>query len=162
MEVLTAVVRLVRRRLITVGTIGKLHGGYCLGRHSRIRGDQAISKLHETSLCSSKVMLYLKASQYGLKLLWGVQRLCESLGIDYLQPGNSPGKNTGVGGQPLLQGVFLTKGLNLGVFHCRQILYHLSHHGCPNIYIKSLHISNQILRSSQTWYRTLSFLFCQR
>lgn len=28
MEVLTAVVRLVRRRLITVGTIGKLHGGY--------------------------------------------------------------------------------------------------------------------------------------
>ena len=27
----------------------------------------------------------------------------------------------------LLQGIFLTQELNLGLLHCRQILYHLSH-----------------------------------
>ena len=32
-------------------------------------------------------------------------------------------KNTGVGCHALLQGIFLTQGLNLGLLHCRQILY---------------------------------------
>ena len=31
----------------------------------------------------------------------------------------------------LLQGIFLTQGLNPGLLHCRQILYHLSHQGSP-------------------------------
>ena len=44
-----------------------------------------------------------------------------------LYPWNSPGKNTGVGSHSLLQGIFLTQGLNLGLLHCRQILYCLSH-----------------------------------
>ena len=44
-----------------------------------------------------------------------------------LCPWNSPGKNTGVGFHSLLQGMFLTQGLNLGLLHCRQLLYHLSH-----------------------------------
>ena len=48
-----------------------------------------------------------------------------------LCPWNSPGKNTGVGSHSLLQGVFLTQGSNLGLLHCRQILYHLSHQGTP-------------------------------
>ena len=39
--------------------------------------------------------------------------------------GNSPGKNTGVGCHALLQGIFPTQGLNLGLLHYRQILYHL-------------------------------------
>ena len=42
---------------------------------------------------------------------------------------NSPGKNTGVGSHSLLQRIFLTQGLNLGLLHWRQILYHLSHQG---------------------------------
>ena len=42
---------------------------------------------------------------------------------------NSLGKNTGVGSHSLLQGIFLTQGLNSGLTHCRQILYHLSHQG---------------------------------
>ena len=42
-------------------------------------------------------------------------------------PRNSPGKNTGVGCHALLQGIFPTQGLNLGIPHCGQILYHLSH-----------------------------------
>ena len=38
-----------------------------------------------------------------------------------------PGKSIGVGSHFLLQGIFLTQGLNLGLLPCRQILYHLSH-----------------------------------
>ena len=41
-------------------------------------------------------------------------------------PWKSPGKNTGVGCHSLLQGIFLTQGSNLGLLHCRQILYHPS------------------------------------
>ena len=36
-------------------------------------------------------------------------------------------KNIGVGSHSLLQGIFPTQGLNAGLLHCRQILYHLSH-----------------------------------
>ena len=38
-----------------------------------------------------------------------------------------PGKNTGVGCYFLLQDIFLAQGLNLGLLHCRQTLYHLRH-----------------------------------
>ena len=41
--------------------------------------------------------------------------------------GDSPGKNTEVGYHTLLQGVFPTQGLNLGLPHCRRILYPLRH-----------------------------------
>ena len=47
--------------------------------------------------------------------------------------GHSPGMNTGVGCHPLLRGIFPTQGLNLGLLHCRQILYRLSHQGSPRI-----------------------------
>ena len=36
-----------------------------------------------------------------------------------------------MGSHSLLQGIFLTQGLNTGLSHCRQILYHLSHQGSP-------------------------------
>ena len=48
-------------------------------------------------------------------------------------PWNSPGQNTGVGSLALLQGIFPTQGSNLGLSHCRQILYQLSHKGSPRI-----------------------------
>ena len=44
-----------------------------------------------------------------------------------LCPWDSPGKNTGVGCQALLQGIFPIQGSNPGLLHCRQILYHLNH-----------------------------------
>ena len=47
--------------------------------------------------------------------------------LKLLCPCNSPGKNTRVGSHSLLQGIFLTQGLNLGLLHCGQILYLLSH-----------------------------------
>ena len=50
-----------------------------------------------------------------------------------LYPLNSPVKNTGVGSHSLLQEIFPTQGSNLGLLLCRQILYSLSHQGCPII-----------------------------
>ena len=44
-------------------------------------------------------------------------------------PWDFPSKNTGVGCHFLLQGIFPTQGSNLGLPHCRQTLYHLSHQG---------------------------------
>ena len=40
-----------------------------------------------------------------------------------------PGMNTGVGCYFLLQGIFPSQGSNLGLPHCRQTLYRLSHQG---------------------------------
>ena len=48
-------------------------------------------------------------------------------------PWNSPGQNIGMGSFSLLQGIFPTQELNLGLPHCRQILYQLSHKGSPRI-----------------------------
>ena len=45
-----------------------------------------------------------------------------------LCPWDSPGKNTGLGSGSLLQGIFATQGSNLGLLHCRQFLYCLSHY----------------------------------
>ena len=42
-------------------------------------------------------------------------------------PWDFPGKITGVGCHSLLQGIFPTQGLNLGLLNCRQTLYRLSH-----------------------------------
>ena len=46
-------------------------------------------------------------------------------------PWNFLGQNTRVDCHFLLQGIFLTQGLNPGLLHCRQILYHLSYQGSP-------------------------------
>ena len=48
-----------------------------------------------------------------------------------LCPWDLPGMNTGVGNHSLLQSIFPTQGSNLGLPHCRQILYGLSHRGSP-------------------------------
>ena len=49
------------------------------------------------------------------------------LPISLLCPWNSPDKNTGMGCQSFIQGIFPTQGSNPGLWHCRQILYRLSH-----------------------------------
>ena len=54
--------------------------------------------------------------------LWPTRFLC---------PWNSLGKNTGVDCHCLLQGIFLNQGSNLGLLHCRQILYCLCLLGSP-------------------------------
>ena len=58
-------------------------------------------------------------------------RLCYPM--DCSLPGSCPwdflGNSTGVDCHFLLQGIFLTQGLNLGLSHCRQMLYRLIHQG---------------------------------
>ena len=56
--------------------------------------------------------------------LWTVVREAP-LSMDF------PGKNTGVGSHSLLQGIFPNQESNLGLLHCRQILYRLSDQGSP-------------------------------
>ena len=46
-----------------------------------------------------------------------------------LCPWDFPGKDTGVGCYFLLQGIFPTQGSNMGLLHCRQILYLLNYKG---------------------------------
>ena len=48
-----------------------------------------------------------------------------------LYPWDSSGKNSGVACHHLFQGIFQTKGSNLGLLNCRQILYYLSHQESP-------------------------------
>ena len=50
-----------------------------------------------------------------------------------LRPWDFQGKSTRVGCHFLLQGIFPTQGLNPGLSHCRQTLYHLSHQGSPKM-----------------------------
>ena len=59
--------------------------------------------------------------------------------------GDSPGKNTGVGCQALLQGIFPTQGLNPGILHCRQIL------NCQSIQRVML-----VVLGSQSWGQVLA------
>ena len=56
---------------------------------------------------------------------------------------NSPGQNTGVGSLSLLQGIFLTQGLNQGLLHCRRILDQLSYQGGPRrVKRKGIHLKH--------------------
>ena len=63
--------------------------------------------------------------------------LCGSHGLQpirLLHPWDFPGKSAGVDCHFLLQGlqgIFLTQESNLGLPHCRQTLYRLSHQGSP-------------------------------
>ena len=73
---------------------------------------------------------------------------------------DSPGKNTGVGCHFLLQGIFPTQGLNPGLLHCRQTLYHLSHQGSlvnimPDV-VTCITLGEVCLRNNFAFF-TLSF-----
>ena len=58
--------------------------------------------------------------------------LCDPTDCSCLYTQSSSGKNAAVGWHALLQGIFLTQGLNPGLLHCRQILYCLSHKRSPH------------------------------
>ena len=66
-----------------------------------------------------------------VKVAQSCLNLCDPHGL--YSSWNSPYQNTGVGSLSLLQGIFSTQGSNLGLPHCRQILYQLSHKGRPRI-----------------------------
>ena len=69
-------------------------------------------------------------------------------------PWDFPGKNTGVGCYFLLQGIFPTQGLNPGLPHCKQTLYHLNHQGSPLERIRTN------LRRTESLYFLLCSICC--
>ena len=74
--------------------------------------------------------------------------------IRLLCPWNSPGKHTWVGCHFLLQAIFATQGLNLGLLHYRQILYHLSHKGTQ---VQSLDWEDRLEKGMATHSSILSW-----
>ena len=95
-------------------------------------------------VCLSLITLYMPTSPanafHQLKLLCSTLKWSVSCSVvpDSLQPHglqpswllcpwDFPGKGTGVGCHFLLQGIFPTQESNLGLLHCRQTLYPLSH-----------------------------------
>jgi len=71
---------------------------------------RARSKVSSILAIIFQLTIFDAMKNYGL---WPARLLC---------PWDSPGKNIGVGGRSLLQGIFPTQGSNLGLLHFRYIL----------------------------------------
>ena len=88
-----------------------------------------------------------------------VAQLCPTLRPHRLRPTRLlcpwglPGKDTGVGCHFLLQRIFPTQGLNLGLLHCRQILYRLSYKGKADSLEKTLMLGKIEGRKTRGWQR---------
>ena len=85
---------------------------------------------------SNKLFFFFRSQVQGVKCLvtQSCPTLCNPMDCSLpgsSDPGDSPGKNSGVGCLFPLQGIFPTQGSNPGLLHCRRILYHLSHLGSP-------------------------------
>ena len=86
----------------------------------------SIDLLNETIIYS--VILYKSESEVSQSC----PTLCDPKDCSLLgssTPWDFPGKNAGADCHFLLQGIFSTQESNLGLPHCRQTLYHLSHQG---------------------------------
>ena len=87
-----------------------------------------LSKKHGVPYTQTHTYVYICESESE------VTQSCPTLGphelwpTRLLHPWDFPGKNPGVGCHFLLQEIS-TQGLNLGLPHCRQTLYRLSHQG---------------------------------
>ena len=82
--------------------------------------------------------LQIHAQMYVCAVVCLVAQLCPTLcnPMNFSLPGSSvhgdsPSKNNEVGCRALPQRIFSTQGLKLGLLHCNQNLYHLSHQGRP-------------------------------
>ena len=72
-----------------------------------------------------------------------------------------PVKNSGTGCRFLFQGIFLTRGSNLGLLHCRWMLYHLSHQGRPlSTYLQKVPIRMCSYYACQTSVPYYPFSWC--
>ena len=85
--------------------------------------------------------------------------------MDCSLPGSSVHGITGVSCHFLLQGIFMTQGLNLSLLHCRQMLYQLSHQGqkywgCDklgNIQVESFSLKTTYSSHFSSSFHSLSF-----
>ena len=66
-------------------------------------------------------------------------------------------RETEMGTLSLLQGIFLTQGLNPGLPHCRQTLYHLSHQGSPGSCFRCQEQTSEQNKISLSWSLYSSF-----
>ena len=66
-----------------------------------------------------------------VKLLSSVGLFCNPMDCSLSDLRDFPGKNTGVGCQSLLQGIFPTQGLNLCLLHWQADSLPLNHLGSP-------------------------------
>jgi len=94
------------------------------------------------------------------KWKWSHSVLCDPM--DCSLPGSSIHgifqARTRVGCHFLLQGIFPTQGSNMGLLHCRQTLYCLSHKGNSVVAIKRSKTYNwwiELLKSLEQWFSVL-------
>ena len=130
--------------------VGASHGQGCHGQHSTRVG--LLKLILNSQRCSS-----ISASSFSLFSFLDSNRVSPSLCacmlshfscvwlfcslVDYSPPGSSwpwdsPGRNTGVGCRALLQGIFLTQGLNphlLSLLHWQAGFLPLTHLGSPSL-----------------------------
>ena len=85
----------------------------------------------KTELPYDPAILLLGINPVKVKVTQSCLTLCDPM--DYTVHGILQARIFGVSSLSLLQGIFPTQGLNPGLPHCRQILYHLSHQGSPRI-----------------------------
>ena len=85
--------------------------------------------------------------------------LCDPMGCNW--PSSSihgifQRRITGMGCHFLLQGIFLIQGLTLGLPHCRQTFYHLSHQGCSLQFLSPIPTCRGIFSCHQAilWHHT--------
>ena len=66
-----------------------------------------------------------------------------------------------VGCHSLLQEIFPTQGSNLGLLHCRWILYHLSHKGSPKMcLVRSGIVTSNLIANLLSWEALWDWLNC--
>ena len=103
----------------------------CTGKRSLLPSSSCYLECgHDGGSSSSHVRLWK------VSVTQSFPTLCNPM--DCSLPGSSVhgilrGKNTGVDCHVPLQGIFPTQISNLGLLHCRQILYCLSHQGSPGL-----------------------------
>ena len=120
-------------------------------------------------LCSSCLVLPFPSplvSRWVHVIKFWLMTLCNTMGCSLPGSsvhGDSPGKNTRVGCHAFLQGIFPTQGSNLGLPHCRWILYYLSQQGSPDIwftdtFLQSIACLFLLLTVSFTEQKFLTFM----
>ena len=92
-------------------------------------------------------------ASWELTLLSRVQLFAIPWTVAYrlLHPRNFPGKSTEVAFHFLLQGIFPTRGSNLGLPGCRQMLFPLSHQGSQPDSLKIQLLSQRFLEWKIDW-----------
>ena len=122
-----------------------------LNKHSRMYTSKGILPTPNSHSCIVMLVFFFFFDMYTL--------LCVSVSCSVLPyslrphglqtarllcPWNFPAKNTRVSSHCLLQEIFPTQGLNLGLLHCRQILYCLNHQEILYAYSKCSHGSTNL------------------